>query len=264
MKTTIFYFVLLFFGLSPIFAQNPLVGTWEYQEDTIRSVKIITPTHWMVFSETLIGSEAKFLRAQGGTYTIDGNKYIENIQVASWDDFGKEKTDFTFEIEGDKFHQKGNIILADGTNIPIDERWKKVETGNSYDNNPAIGTWDQLSSAYTLADGTHDSHTNATATRFQVITPTHWMRISHRNNKFENVMGGSYNTFGNTMYPTFDYVSSPDLRGMNVEIEQRVEGGKMYVKGFAKDINGNRTITFDDVFQLVNPVIEVSEKTVKE
>jgi hypothetical protein len=40
MKTRISLFVfLLWFFSAPLFAQNPLVGTWELKDDTLYSVK---------------------------------------------------------------------------------------------------------------------------------------------------------------------------------------------------------------------------------
>ncbi|CAN5618052.1 hypothetical protein BH23BAC1_BH23BAC1_04310 [soil metagenome] len=263
MKTTLSIIAFLSFFCLQLFAQNSLVGTWEYKNDSVRSVKIITPTHWVVYAENIKGSETEFIRAHGGTYTITGKNYIENIEVASWDDYGKEKTDFTFKIVGDKFYQKGSLILADGTVYPIDEVWNKVKTPNSYDNNPSVGTWDQLSSHYTMANGTTDSHTNATATRFQIITPTHWMRISHRDNKFENFMGGTYNIYGNKVYPNFEFISYPTVNFRNLEIDQRVEGDKMYWNGFAKSLDGEETFSFEDEFQLVVPEVKIVEDVVK-
>ncbi len=179
----------------------------------------------MVFTESQ--NEDEFIRAHGGTYALSGNKYVENIEIASWEDFGKEKTDFTFEIDGNKFHQEGTVTLSDGTILNIDEVWQKVTTANTFDHNPSVGTWDQLSSSYTLADGTKGFDTNATASRFQIITPTHWMRISHRDKKFENLLGGTYNINGDKFYANFEFSSNPSLRFNEAVIDQKVEGDEL-------------------------------------
>jgi hypothetical protein len=250
-KPIIIIALLSFFSLQ-LFAQNALVGTWEYKNDSVRSVKIITPTHWMVFSESLKEKDMEFIRAHGGTYTITGNKYVENIETASWEDFSKTKTDFTYEVDGDKFFQKGLLTFEDGSVIHINEVWQKVKTPNSYDNNPSVGVWDQLSSTYTMADGSKETHTNPTVTRFQIITPTHWMRISHRNNKFRNFMGGTYNTYGNKLYPNFEFISNPSEQYRDVVIDQKVDGDKLSWNGYVTIPNGE-TLAFEDVFQQVVP-----------
>jgi hypothetical protein len=253
MKNLSITFPLFFFGcVLQLFAQNPLVGTWEIKTDSIRSIKIITPTHWMVFTEAIPGDSSKFVRSQGGTYTLAGDKYIEKITVASWPDYGKEKTDFTFKVSGKQFHQKGTLTTADGTVVPIDEVWQKTSAAQTYPKNPSIGTWNQLSSSYTGADGKKQSHTNATATRFEVITPTHWMRISHRDNKFENAFGGTYTLEGNKVHAHLNFASFPIDQNEKVEITQKVSGDKLYLNGFIMGADGKTTLRFADVFEKVN------------
>jgi len=249
----IFIIAWLTFLSIPVFAQHALIGTWEYKTDTARLVKIITPTHWMVFSESLNGREPGFHWAHGGTYNIKGNKYVEKIETASWEDYDKVKTDFTYKVDGNKFYQKGTLTSANGDKVPIDEVWNKVSTVNNYENYPGVGTWDQLSSSYTLPDGTKQSHTNATVTRFHIITPTHWVRMSHREGKFENFMGGTYTLNGDKVYPKIEFSSNPDMKDNKVEIEQKIAGDKLYWKGSATNTKNRQTMTFDDVFQQVNP-----------
>ncbi|MDQ3292410.1 MAG: hypothetical protein M3Q05_14070 [Bacteroidota bacterium] len=251
MKTKLYFLFIFLTCAWQSFAQNPLVGTWQIQTDTLRAVKIITPTHWMGYTETVKGDSSNFVLSHGGTYTLNGNKYIENIQVASWEDYDKVKTDYTFRVDGDKFYMKGTLTLADGSKMAVDEVWQKVKPEKSFATNPSIGTWNQLSSSYTLADGKKDSHTNATATRFQVITPTHWIRISHRNKKFEEAMFGTYTMQGNKIYPKLEYASFPFNKSDKAEITQRVENNKLYWDGTIKDATGKTTLTFSDVFQKV-------------
>jgi len=254
MKTTIYFIALLTFVSFQLFAQHALIGTWEYKNDSVRSVKIITPTHWMVFTESHNRHGGEFIRAHGGTYSLAGNKYVEKIETASFEDFGEEKTDFTFEIEENKFYQTGTLTLADGTVVPINEVWQKVNNENTYDNNPSVGTWEQLFSSYTMPNGTKDSHTKATASRFQIITSTHWMRISHREGKFENFVGGSYNIDGDKIYPIIEFSSHPALKNNEVVVDQKVDGDKMYWNGYATNVKDKGTLTFEDVFQKVENI----------
>jgi membrane-bound acyltransferase YfiQ involved in biofilm formation len=74
MKTKIFLSLFLICYTLQLFAQNPLVGTWELQADTFRTLKITTPTHWMFITED--NKTKKFKSAAAGTYTKKRNKYI--------------------------------------------------------------------------------------------------------------------------------------------------------------------------------------------
>ena len=150
--------------------------------------------------------------------------------------------------EGDKFIQAGTVITPEGKTATIDELiFKKVKENNP-SNNPAIGTWNQLSSSGTGADGQKWSHTNATHIRFQVVSPTHWMRISYKENTFENAMGGTYHIEGNKVHPGFEMASFP-AEELTAELTQRVEGNKLYWNGMINDKNGKHT--FEDVFERV-------------
>jgi hypothetical protein len=239
------------------------VGTWERKTDSTLSVKIITPTHWILYIESLQGDTHKFGGAIGGTYTLSGNKYMEKINIASFEDYGKAKTDYTTKIDGDKFYLKGTLNWGDGTITHLDEVWQKVNTGKAYPNNPAVGTWNQLSSTYTEADGKTGSHTNATATRFEVISPSHWMRISHRDNKFENAFGGTYTMVGDKLIPVVEFASFPIDKNEKIEISQKVEGEKRYSKGTRTGADGKRIASFEDVFQKENGKAQMAKPGAK-
>jgi hypothetical protein len=264
MKTPKTILTLLFFTWAlQLFGQNPLVGTWETKTDSTRSIKIITPTHWVVFTDAPSGDSSRFIRSHGGTYTLAGDKYIEKINIASWPDYGKEKTDFTYQVADGKFHQKGTLTLGDGTVVPIDEVWQKVSAPQSYPNNPGIGTWNQLSSTYSGADGKEESHTKTTATRFEIITPTHWMRISHRDNKFENAFGGTYTLEGNKMILDPGFSSVPFPKTNKVEITNKVTGDKRYVHGTTTGADGKKVMTWDDAFQKENGKPQMAKAVVR-
>jgi hypothetical protein len=246
-------FTLFFCGLAlQLFGQNPLVGTWERQTDTLWAIKVITPTHWMIFIESRNGGSHEFVRSHGGGYTLTANKYMEQLDVASWENQGDYTvTDYNYKVEGDKFFMSGTLILSDGTVTPIDEVWQKVKFANAYPNNPALGTWNQLSSTYTTPEGKKESHTKATATRFEIITPTHWMRISHRNNTFEHSMGGRYTLEGNIMYPEVDFASFPIDKSLRMELIQKVSGNKRQVQGKLTSTEGKMPMILEDVFEKV-------------
>lgn len=249
MKTKFFLFVFLFCCALSLSAQNPLVGTWQMNNNGTRSFKTITPTHFIVFTDSTSGEKTEFIRSHGGTYKLKGDKYVETIDIASWEDYGKEKTDFIVRVEGDKFYQKGTLTASDGTVLAIDEVWQKVKVDRPNTSNQGLGAWEQLSSSYTLPDGTKGADTNANATRFQVISPTHWIRINHRDDVFESAMGGTYTLVGNTVYPNLDFSSLPIDKNLKYEIAQSLKEDKLYQKGIAKDGSGRQVVQFEDIFQ---------------
>jgi hypothetical protein len=266
MKTRLSILGLILLFSFQLTAQHPLFGTWEMvsikginadgekfsiDTSTVREVKIITPTHYMLIAHDVQGDSLVFNRSYAGTIKLDGNKYIEYPTQASVQIFDNVKTDFTWKVEGDIFTQSGTLIRPDGKKIVLEALvFRRVKTPNSYPQNPAIGTWSQLSSSYTNFDGTKESHTNATTTRFQIITPTHWMRISHRDKKFEHVMGGAYSIKDGKTYPTLLYRSGAlnftDLT--TAEMSEQVKNDKLYVKGTMTGSNGKK-FTWEDVFE---------------
>lgn len=264
-KFFLFFGAILLFGIQA-FAQHPLVGTWQMisikginadgekfaiDTTTARETKIITPTHYMLIAQDVQGDSLVFNRSYAGTVQLQGNKYKEVPTQASVQIFDNVKTDFTWKLEGDIFTQSGTFTRPDGKKIVLEALvFKRVKTVHSYPDNPAIGTWTQLSSSYTNFDGTKNSHTNATTTRFQLITPTHWMRISHRNNKFEHAIGGTYILKGDKTYPSINYSSGPIGLTGKAEMTERVKGDKLYVSGILTSPDGKK-FTWDDIFERV-------------
>lgn len=246
MKSKLCTAVLFFFSLQLYAQQNPLIGTWQYKSgDTLQSIKIITPTHWMIFSERVKGNKYEFVRSAGGTYSVEGNKYIENVHLATWPDYGEEKANYTYSVIGDTFHQEGTLILGDGTKYDIDEKWQRVNLPPK--NNPAVGTWNQLSSIGVDANGKQLwSHTNDTHIRYMTITPTHWMRINLDSNNVE-ALGGTYRIEGDRVNLNFELQPSH----VRSDITQRVEGNKLYWALVLHTDNGK--IMVEDVFEKVIP-----------
>ncbi len=252
MKTTKLLITALIFCSLQSFAQNEqaatnsIVGTWMETTDSLKEIKVISPTHvfFMVFNKD------SFMYAGAGTYSIEGNKYTENLEYANFDFSSMKGFSFDYDVQGDKFMQKGILTMPDGTPQPINHTFTRVKSDKAYDG-PHVGTWNQLSSSFTEENGNKGSHTNATHIRFQIITPTHWMRISTADNKFENAFAGTYTIDGNKMDFRIEYASFPAV-GSTAEITQRFEGNKAYWSGIVKDANGKQTIQFDDVFERVD------------
>jgi hypothetical protein len=246
--------------------QHPLVGTWEMisikgtdydgkpffaDKTRMREIKIITPTHYMLIAQDVKGDSLVFNRSHAGTVRFEGNQYIECQRIASWDSLKPVDLAFNWKVEGDKFIQSGTLTRADGKTARLEELvFQRVTPPSSYPKNPSIGTWDQLSSSFTLPDGKKGMHTRETATRFQIITPTHMMRMSHRGNKFESATAESYTMKGNRIHSMLETASFAFSRDYQAELIHRVEANKLYASGKVVFADG-KTLTWDDVFEKV-------------
>lgn len=223
-----------------------LRGTWEEKGDTLNEIKIISPTHVFFFIRNVITDS--FVNAGAGTYTLSPNQYTENLQYGSFDVKGI-KASFNYNVQGNKMKQEGTLILGDGTQYQINHTFTRVE-GVPQNSGKQIGTWNQLSSKFNAGNG-EQSHTNATHIRYQIITPTHWMRISLANGAFENAFGGTYTVTGDKMIFNVDFASIP-IEGATADLTMRFEGNKMIMRGTVKGKAGNKINEIEDVFERVD------------
>jgi hypothetical protein len=250
-----------------VFSQHSLVGTWEMvsikginadgekfslDTTTVREIKVITPTHYMLIAHTVDGDSLIFNRSYAGTLRLDGDHYIEVPLISSLPIFDNVKQDFKWKLDGpNKFIQYGSFTRPDGKTIVLDELvFRRVAHIPAYDKNPALGVWDQRSSTYINFDGKAETHTSETAKRFHIVTPTHWMRISHRDGKFENAMGGTYKMKGGKTYPVVNYASFDIDQMGNIETTEKVKGDKLFVKGVMTRADGKQ-LSWEDVFERV-------------
>ena len=266
MKTKSILCILMLFCSITLFAQHPLVGTWEMvsikgtdidgkpfdlNNTNMRETKIITPTHYMLIQHTVKGDSVIFSAAHAGTVKFEGNKYIETPTVTSLTTNGTPKTDFTWKVKGDQFIQAGTITMPDGRKIMLDELvFKKVKNASVNPKNPIVGTWNQLSSEFINYDGTIGSHTPPTVTRFWLMTPTHYMLIGHRDNKFEYAYGGSYLVQKDKIVPNVTVASFNITKGTKYNLSYRMNGNKLYTNGTAINAQGKK-MTWSDVFEKV-------------
>jgi hypothetical protein len=114
---------------------HPLVGTWkkiagreskdgEWRNfpSEVTMLKHITGTHisWTIFRN----DSKEIIAAMGGSVSIDGDKYTENVEhgLGSVMELLGKKQEFTWKIESDKFTQAGT--LSNG--VYIEERFERV------------------------------------------------------------------------------------------------------------------------------------------
>lgn len=246
--------------------QHPLVGTWEMvhikgidaegekfyiDTKTAREIKIITPTHYMLIAHDVEGDSLIFNRSYAGTVEIKGESYIETPLYSSLPIFENVKADFTWKLEGERFIQSGLIVRPDGKKVILEELvFARVKSIRSSPKNPAIGTWNQLTSTFINPDGTKGTHANDTHIRFQIITPTHWMRLSLKDGKFEHTMGGAYMLKGGKNYSTIDFASFPLPTPLKAELTEEVKDGKLYQDGI-QELEGGKKMSWSDVFARV-------------
>ena len=255
MKATQFLPILLLVSASSTgFAQTSkgdaaaLVGTWTEKTDSALEIKLISPTHVFFFVRN--PAIDSFSVAGAGTYTLSGNQYTENLQYGSFDVKGIKAT-YNYSAQNNEFKQQGTLVLGDGTQYPINHTFTRVE-GATQNSGKQIGTWNQLSSSFLDGNGAKMSHTNATHIRYQIITPTHWMRISLANGKFENAFGGTYSMNGDKSMIKIDFASDPSLLGATAELTQKFQGKKMTVSGPVKDAQGKQINDITDVFERID------------
>ncbi|MDO1450787.1 hypothetical protein Q0590_31225 [Rhodocytophaga aerolata] len=225
---------------------NPLVGTWMMESDTMKEIKILTPTHYSFV--VLDAKNNKVAYTGYGTYSVQNGKYIENAEYGNFELDKSKKLEFDYKVEGDKFYQKGSVTLADGTINRINNSFTKVKLPAQ--NNPATGTWNQLTSSGVDAKGEKWSHTSATHIRYMTISPTHYIIIRQKDKQFEDVLAGSYRMEGDNFIPNWEFVSNPVTDDIKIKIIQRIQAGKLLWDGMMVDKEG--THTWHDVYEKVN------------
>ena len=96
-----------------------------------KMIKIITPTHFSFFRHDLNkgkDSAAAVFSAGGGTYTLKGDQYAENLEYCNARDWEGHSFSFTVTFAGDTLVQTG-LEKIEGTNIDrvITEKYVRVK-----------------------------------------------------------------------------------------------------------------------------------------
>lgn len=263
MKATIFLVVSLL-TVQQSTAQHPLIGTWEmisvkgldadgapFSMDTTlaRETKIITPTHYILIAWDVDRDSLIFNRTMAGKVRLDGEKYIEIPTQASVQIFENIDVDFTWKLKGDIFTQSGTIVRPDGKKVVLEALiFQRLKNAKPHTENPAIGTWKQVSSYYTTPDGENISSFNPSDERLLIVTPTHWMRMDHKNKEFSGVTYGTYEMLGDTVASNVIFSTYPAQSGDEVKFSQRIDGDKIHITSSGITPDGVPA-TFYDVLQ---------------
>jgi hypothetical protein len=103
-----------------------LIGTWQLvgrpddeQEMPVNSLKFFTGKHWTV---TFYDDNGRVEYSHGGTYTIDGDQYMETIKYATEQTASLigQTLQFKIKVEGDKYTQVG-------VGNPYSEVWRRAK-----------------------------------------------------------------------------------------------------------------------------------------
>lgn len=245
-------------------AQHPLVGTWEmisvkgidadgnpffFDTTAVKETKIITPTHYMLIAWDVEKDSLLFNRTMAGQVRLENEKYIEIPTQASVQIFENIKVDFTWKLEGDVFTQSGTIIRPDGKSVLLEALiFKRADKTKSDQRNPAIGTWSQVADQYTTDDGTSNTSFNKSDKRMLIVTPTHWMRMDHKNDKFEGIFYGTYSSRGNAITTSLDYSNHPFKKGTLTKFTQKVNGDQLHITSTGTTADG-KPATFYGVWE---------------
>ena len=118
---------------------NKLIGTWKMiyaeikENDSIKVkdlsstnfIKIINDSHFSFFNQEDYNSENFYGGA--GTYTLNGENYIETLSYTSIDAIKNHQFPFTIEIKGDTLIQSGlEEVKEAGINREIIEKYLKI------------------------------------------------------------------------------------------------------------------------------------------
>jgi len=111
------------FHESSVSNTDQIIGMWKMVSTDMEGemLKTITKGHF-VWTHTV---NNVIVRSAGGTYTFDGETYIENIKYGtqSMSNFFGQKAVVKIRFEGKKIHYNGLLAGI----VPLNEVWERVE-----------------------------------------------------------------------------------------------------------------------------------------
>lgn len=120
-----------------------IIGTWELvaaqkmQNDVIevddlkgkRMIKIINDSHFAFFNHDIGPDSLQFFVSGGGTYKLNGNQYIEQLEYCNYREWEGQTFAFSLEFKGDTLIQRGiEQIEALGVDREITEKYVQAST----------------------------------------------------------------------------------------------------------------------------------------
>jgi len=275
---SIFIFILaialIFFGCSGESGEESsegeidLIGTWELLERINHAEggteweangpewvnqKHITSTHftWVAYNK----DEDNLDGSGGGTYTLEGNIYTEDIQFVYPVGSNYLGQVIPFEVrmvDGIWYHtgydkvtkfdpEAGELVIVDS--IKIEEKWVLVDGGTEFEE--MVKTWDQISYKSSESEETYNSRPEFIG-YLKLLTPTHYTWIWYDNTggsgQVNRLGSGTWEFDGNEKYIEhikLEYPSGSHRLGTTVEFKYSMEEGQWHHYGYVKEIEFN-------------------------
>jgi len=221
---------------------------WEEFATDLIYQKHITPTHFTWFgydaeNDILVG-------AGGGTYTLEGNVYVENIEFFHPVEDGYVGQSITFNavLEGDAWYHKGSsplvefdpeigeVVVFDTTYI--EEKWVRIPGNTEYKN--MLKTWN-LISFRSDPEGTYDSYPDFVG-YLKLLTSTHfvWIRYHNEQNGGEiiGLGSGTWSFDGETYVENIKLQHPPGSRqvGTTISFDHDYKDGKWHHFGYVRQL----------------------------
>src|SRR5688572_10246813 len=200
-----------------------LVGAWGYGSANNRTVMINTDKVFSVANYDIPGK--KFISSYGGTWRMDGNKLIKNIEWNSKDSaqVGKELTELV-ELSKDKLVGKNN------------ETWSRLDDGKP---GALMGAW-TITGNY--VNDTVSKRANPFYPRrtMKVLSGKyfHWIAYNVNTKAFMNAGGGSYTTNNGKYTENIEFFTkTPESVGKSLVFDYSFVNGDWRHKG-QKSVGG--------------------------
>jgi hypothetical protein len=181
---------------------------------------------------------------------MEGDKYIETLEYASWEGYAKDKTNFNLQIENNNIMvQTGTINYPDGSFVKLEETWQR-QTFPAYEGKH-VGTWHMISQKVTDPKGKTTKTDMETIKQVKILSPTHWMFISENikdgKKSFKGANGGSYSLNGTRYVELLE-----NAEDVQTDYTLEVKGNKMFMVGSLTTPEGEK-IVYDEVYLRETP-----------
>ena len=271
------------------FDPNPstLEGTWKQvlnlpDGDTVWQkldqahmvyLKHLTPTHFTWISVDT--REDKMIGSGGGSYTYDGQTYIEDIAFFHPPGSNELGQAIPFSVQfkdGQWYHtgyakvmdfdpDLGEFVITDSSKI--EEIWEPV-TDAPGGGAEILGAW-ELVSYREIGDSVYSEFPEFIK-YWKLVTPTHFLWVYYNSDADEVVAegGGTYTLTGNSYTEFFEYIHPPGspLVGKSMQFDYSKKDGKWVHKGIKEFVQKDSqtgedmttNITVDEVWKAFTPV----------
>ena len=200
-------------------------------------MKHLNKTHWTWAEYDYANNQ--LLGAGGGTYTLDGNIYTEDIKFyfpPGSSELG-QAIPFTVKMEDGLWRHAGYVKMMEfdsetgENNVAdsslIDEYWERVDVQPSDETGGKLyGTWNLISTKNT--EDTLRTEYPAFVGYMKLLTPTHWVYVKY-NKEGDEIMGmggGTYAINGDQYQEkiNFYYPANPDWMGITKNFTWEMKG----------------------------------------